>query len=415
MEIFRFLLFVFLGFFYVSYISNSQKCKDFLIFDGSEQVIEYDIDTTGNWWILTRPYSDEFRLILPNSTTATFKEIKNLSFSPDGSRWAFFGRNNSGWNLVTSDTTIPLFCENVVDIGFSQNSEGFFYAYKNGMQTTVNFNHKQATLINYEGKILLNFDGTLIAFVLTKGRSKTLVVPSRFESENFDEIIPLGFWADDEFIYAGRRGNLWQIFKNQKAITEDLLGIIDMKINWNGTNAAFAVRRNINESVTIIFSENYSELVYSKSYESIQQLKLHPTEPMTLFVGKRGENKYIVYGNVEYPIGNFETSPNFTFDGSEIYYCFCDIECYFYVDGKRNTLPGGITCAQEKDVARKPKTTTIAYTNYTNLVLLDFFTNIQYSGMMVDKGTKAMYNWKSGRYEALGEINNKIYLLTCRP
>jgi hypothetical protein len=91
----------------------------------------------------------------------------------------------------------------------------------------------------------------------------------------------------------------------------------------------------------------------------------------------------------------------------------CDIECYFYVDGKRNTLPGGITCAQ--DVARKPKTTTIAYTNYTNLVLLDFFTNIQYSGMMVDKGTKAMYNWKSGRYEALGEINNKIYLLTCRP
>lgn len=392
---------------------QSQKCNDFLLFDGSENVISFDIDTTGNWWILTQPYSDEYRLILPNRRTSTYKEIKDMTFSPDGNRWAFFGRENTGWNLVTSDTIIPLFCEEVIQIGFSKNSEGLFFACRNGLQTSVFYNNKQAYIINFNGKIFSNFNGNLIAFVLTKGNTKTLIIPGRFKSENFDEIHPVGFWYDDDFIYAGKHGNFWQIFKNQTPLTEEFLEILDMEINWNGTVAAFVVSRNLSEKAVVIISETYYEPYYSRSYDNIYNLEIHPTEPITVFIAKKGDNSFVVYGNVEYSLGSSESFLKFSYDGSEIYYCYCNIECYLYVDGNRHSLSSGISC--QKDLARKPQTSTIAYTNNSTLVLLDYFTNILYSGMMVNKTTKPIYNWKTQRYEALGEINNKIYLLTCKP
>lgn len=391
----------------------TQKCKDILLFDGSEEVQSFGIDTTGNWWILTQPFQNDYRLIISGFHTETYKEIRNLTFSADGSRWAFFGRNATNWLFVSSDTTIPMFAENVISLGFSNNSENYYFAYQNGTVTTIVHGNKSIRVTNFQGKIYINYSGTKIAFVLSYGKMYSLVIPDEFESERFDEVVPLGFWIDDDFIYAGRRGTFWQIYKNNIPLTEEFIQIIEMKINRAGTNAVFAIKRNNNDVVVILYSEKYYEPVVSKSYDFISNLKLHPEEPLAVFLASKDINKYIVYGNVEYPIGNFDAEPNFTFDGSEIYYCFCNIDCYFYVDGKRFTLPGGVSC--ESQIARKPKTNTIAFSNYTSLVLLDYFLNIQYSGMMVDKLIPPIYNHRTKRYEALGEINNKIYLLTCEP
>lgn len=391
----------------------SQKCKDFLIFDGSEEVVSFGIDTTGNWWILTKPYQNEYRLIISGERTENYKEIRNLQFSPDGSRWAFFGKTTTNWNFVSSDTLIPLYAEDVVTLGFSRNSEQYFFAYKNGIETTIIYGGKKVNVTNFTGNIYCNTEGNHIAFIISYGRMSSLIVPGKFESDKFDAIIPVGFWYDDDFIFAGRKGNFWQIYKNKKPLTEEFIQLIDTKINILGTNAVFVVKRNQNDVVAILYSDKYVEPIVSKSYEQIGSIKLHPEEPLTVFLASKGINKYVVYGNVEYPIGNFDAEPFFTYDGSEIYYCFCNIDCYFYVDGKRFTLPGGVSCLSQ--IARKPKTNTIAFSNYTSLVLLDYFLNIQYSGMMVDKIIQPIYNWKSRRYETLGEINNKIYLLTCEP
>lgn len=391
----------------------SQKCKDFIVFDGSEEVNSFGIDTTGNWWILTKPYQNEYRLIISGERTDNYKEIRYLKFSPDGTRWAFFGKTTTNWNFITPDTIIPLFADDVVSLGFSKNSENYYFAYKNGIETTIHYGVKTVNVTNLTGDIFINYEGNLIAFVISYGKLSSLVIPGKFESEKFDAIKPLGFWYDDDFIFAAKRGNIWQIYKNKVPLTEEFIQLIDMKINNLGTNSVFVVKRNQNDVVAILFSEKFVEPLVSKSYEQISSIKLHPEEPLTVFLATKGINKYIVYGNVEYSIGNFDAEPYFTHDGSEIFYCFCNIDCYFYVDGKRFTLPGGVSCLSQ--IARKPKTNTIAFSNYSSLVLLDFFLNIQYSGMMVDKLIPPIYNWKSKRYETLGEINNKIYLLTCEP
>ncbi|MGC8747926.1 MAG: hypothetical protein ACP5RR_03475 [Candidatus Kapaibacteriota bacterium] len=407
---------VLLGIFLFILLHNqiyTQKCKDMLVFDGSEDVVHFGIDTTGNWWILTQPYKDEYRLIISGERTESFKEIKSLTFSQDGSRWAFFGKTATNWVFVTSDTAIPLFAEDILQLGFSNNSENYFLAYKNGTETTIEYDGKKLSVTYFNGKVYLNFDGTKIAFVLSYGKMFSLIIPNLFESDKFDEIVPLGFWYDNEFIYAGRKGSFWQIFKNNYALTEEFQQLIDMKINYKGTNAVFVIKRNNYDVVAVVYSEKYFEPIFSKSYDNISNVKLHPNEPLAVFLATKEINKYIVYGNVEYPLGNFATEPFFTFDGSEIYYCLCNIDCYFFVDGKRYTLPGGIAC--ESQIARKPNSSTIAFSSYTSLIMLDYFLNIQYSGMIVDKITPPIYNHRTKRYEALGEINNKIYLLTCEP
>ncbi len=399
--------------FFLTHLAWSQKCRDYLIYDDVEKVQTFGIDTSGNWWILTKPYMNDYRLIISGTKTEVFKEIKHLTFSPDGKKWAFFGKTTTNWNFVSSDTIIPLFAEEVLAIGFSNNSEKVFYAFKNGVETTICYDNKVIKFTNFWGKIFANYDGSKIALTLQVGKMFSLIIPQYFESERFDSIVTLGFWLDDEVIFAGKIGSLWQIFKNHQPLTEEFLQLIDMKINNLGSNAVFAIKRNTSDVFVVLISEKFAEPITSKSYNYVSNVKLHPEEPLVSFHATKDINNFIVYGNVEYSLGNFSAEPFFSYDGSELYYCYCDIECYFYVDGKRFTLPGGTSCLS--NVARKPRTNSIAFSNYSHLVMLDYYLNIQYAGLMVDKITNPIYNWKAERYEALGEINNKIYLLTCAP
>ncbi len=390
----------------------SQKCKDFLLFDGSEKLVNYGIDTTGNWWILSQPYTNEYRYIINGMQSNTYKSVSQIVFSPDGEKWLFFGRDNTNWYLVLPDTTISCVAQEIVDYGFAPNSQNYYYAIRNGNQTTVYYNHRTDDIINFSGKIYPNQFGNKIAFVLRRGKLEHLVVDG-IETEAFDEIKPLGFWNDDSFVFAGRRGSLWEIYRGPKPIAEQFSQLIDMKINLIGTVAAFLIRNTAGNAYAILYSDEFSEPIYSKPYDAVSNLALHPTEALISFSATKNLANYVVYGGVEYPLGEFSAIPKFTFDGSEIYYLYCNIECYLYVDGKRfaltsNLSPGNI-------IARSPHTSTIAYSNFNSMIMYNYNNNIQYSGMMVDSIIAPIYNSKTEEYQTLGSIGNKLYLLTCKP
>lgn len=408
----------FLGFCFFAFILLfpsvlwNKKCKDYLLFDGSEKLVNYGIDTTGNWWILSQPYTNEYRYIINGVQTNTYKSVLQIVFSTDGEKWLFFGKDNTNWNLVLPDTTISCVAQEIVDFGFAPNSQNYYYAIRNGNQTTVYYNNKIDNIINFLGKIYTNQTGNKIAFVLRRGELEHLVVDG-IETEAFDEIKPLGFWNDDSFVFAARRGFLWEIYRGSKPITEQFSQLIDMKINLEGTVAAFLIRNTAGNAYAVLYSDEFNELIYSKPYDAVSHLALHPTEALISFSATKNLANYVVYGGVEYPLGEFSAIAKFTFDGSEIYYLYCNIECYLYVDGKRFALP--LNLNPENIIARTPNTPTIAYSNSNSMVMYDYNNNIQYSGMMVDSIVAPIYNWKTGEYEALGSIGNKLYLLTCKP
>lgn len=409
----RFLVFCFFAFILLfPGVLWTEKCKDFLLFDGSEKLVNYGIDTTGNWWILSQPYTNEYRYIINGMQCNTYKSVSQIVFSPDGERWLFFGRDNTNWNLVLPDTTISCIAQEIVDYGFAPNSQNYYYAIRNGNQTTVYYNNRTDNIINFSGKIYPNRTGNKIAFVLRRGELEHLVADG-IETEAFDEIKPLGFWNDDLFVFAGRRGYLWEIYRGPKPITEQFSQLIDMKINLEGTVAAFLIRNTAGNAYAILYSDEFNEPVYSKPYDAVSHLALHPTEALISFSATKNLANYVVYGGVEYPLGEFSAIPKFTFDGSEIYYLYCNIECYLYVDGKRFTLP--LNLNPENIIARIPNTATIAYSNSNSMVMYNYNNNIQYSGIMVDSIIQPIYNSKTGEYQALGSIGNKLYLLTCKP
>ena len=96
-----------------------------------------------------------------------------------------------------------------------------------------------------------------------------------------------------------------------------------------------------------------------------------------------------------------------------MYFIGCDIDCFVSVNGKRYDVSNSVDVSQNIVIA--PGTETIAYTTSSSLVVKSLTSKNLNAGMMVDSITKPRYNWRSQKYEALGMINNKLYLLTCRP
>jgi hypothetical protein len=148
-------------------------------------------------------------------------------------------------------------------------------------------------------------------------------------------------------------------------------------------------------------------------YDAASGLALHPTVSLYSYLAERNLVKYIVFNSAEYPGGRINGYPKFTYDGDELYYISCDIDCYIGVNGKNNLLNTNMEVGM--DIAIAPGTQTYSYATSSTLVVAKFDSKGLTAGMMVDYTISPRYNRFEKRYETLGVINNKLYLMTCRP
>ena len=75
--------------------SEAQHCFDYMLFDGSEKLVTFGMDTTDNWWAVTQPFTESYRLIVNGYKTDVYKDIRQLTFSPNAERWACFLKDNT--------------------------------------------------------------------------------------------------------------------------------------------------------------------------------------------------------------------------------------------------------------------------------------------------------------------------------
>lgn len=389
-----------------------QKCKDYLVYNLADPVKNYGIDTTGNWWILTQPYSGGYRYIINTIEQPIFNYVSKIVFSPDGEKWAFYASDFTNMYLVTQDTIINFFAEKLLDFGFNQNGSIFYWVIFNGIESEIHFNNRIVKFTNLVDTVFINLKGNKFASVLRRGNS-FVIATDNYETDYFDEIKPLGFFEDDSFIYSAKKGKYWQIFRDKKPISNLLGNVIDAKINFKGTTAAFLVRNPNGNAFSLQINDEFSETITSIPYDNCFNLALHPFEQLIAYLAMKNNNYIIVYGNSEINIGSFQAYPYFTNDGTELLFSYCNIDCYLYVDGIRQIIPGGLIGTQK--IARKPKTTTFCIGSSTGMVMYDYFSGVQYMGTLVDELSEPVYVYRDGSYQALGRIGNKIYLLTCQP
>lgn len=382
-----------------------------MLLDGSEPLVAYGLDTTSHWWALTSPTTDGVRLIVDNKHSAIYKQIEKLTFSPDGNRWACFAKDNSQWYLLTDDTIIPLPGTSFGEIAYSPNSEVLVYSYMEGDHERIILNSRSILVYQRTGSLFLSEGGERYALMGWRG-DKIVVNINGNETTLFDEIKPFGFWYDGSFLYAGRNGSTWEVYKNNNSITEQFMEISRVAINLRGNVAAFLARKNANQAYGVLIADEYTEPLMSKPYDNVANLLLHPTLPMLAFSAGISGKEYVVLSNTEYVGGQEATSaPHFTYDGSELYFVGCNIDCFVNINGKKYAL--GNVISTQLPYAVKPRSETMAYSTNSSLIVRDLLHKELTAGMMVDTLLQPRYNWRTQRYETLGQISQKLYLMTC--
>lgn len=389
---------------------KAELCKDFMIWDGNEQVRGYGVDTTGNWWAMTAPYGNLYRLIVNGDQTEEFSYLYAPIFSRDGSRWATFAQINGTWFVLTNDELIELKATEIGQIGFSNDSQTLVYSYFISQIEYINLKNKTIEVNGKTGTFFTNNNGSMYAFVGMRGSRKVLNINGK-ETTTFDDILPIGFWSDNKFLYAAMNGNTWEIYKNSQSISENFNNVKEAVINHTGTVAAVIVETTAGFQTGLTLSDEYYEPLMGRNYDVAAYLTIHPELPLIAYFAKSGINSVIVMNSAEYSTYINTGVPMFSHDGEDLLFAACDFDCFLSVNGKRFTIKTNI--APQTKFAFKPGSNSVAYVTDATMIVMFLESQKMHAGMMVDQIIPPIFNRKTNRYETIGSISNRLYLMTC--
>ena len=405
------LLHILISFLFLGSVVESRQCFDFLLLDGSERLHSFGMDSTDHWWAVTIPYEGRFRMIIDGEEFEAVNQLRKPVFSNNSYQWAFFAEDNLGWMIFTNDSLYELNASNVGDLVFDPDGFYMSYSYFKGDQEIIVHDSSSFTVYNkIPGSLFIDRDGKGIAYGIARN-GKELVYINGKESTVYDDIKMIGFWHDGSFMYAARIGEFWQIYKDHEPISEYFLGVAETKINRFGTVMAYAALLTSRMYVAIMHHDDFIEPFESERYDMVRNLSLHPWEALLLYEANYSHYFYINLNFTEYDAGQINTLPIFSHNGDDTFFISCRIGCYANINGHRIPLRNNYLV--NRTFAISPGVKSFAFTTGTSLVMRFSDNDLLYSGMMVNSVGNVRYNRFKNRYEALGEINNRLYLLTC--
>jgi hypothetical protein len=403
--------FVIIAFLSLVYESKSQQdlISDEMLLSGYEKLWDAGMDTTSNWWAITCPFTEKFRLTVNGEESDVYDAISRPVFSPDGNRWAAFGNTNGSITLITESEVIDLQGANQFgEMVYSANSEVLVFSYFEGTNEIIVSRDREIEVRNRVGKLFTNYNGSKVAFMGARGKSVVLNINGK-ETSMYDDIKPLGFWHTGEFIYAASYGR-WEIYKGEETLGETYNNVMEMEINIMGDVAAFLVGGYDSRGYCILLSDEYYEPLISERYDNVKGLDLHPYLALTAFKGKYMNNWYIVYSSTEYYAGIGCGDPQFSADGNDLTYLYqTNLDSYYSCNGVKGYFPYGSDILDP--IAHATDSETYAYSN-GEMLIMRYSTNRKFVGSnFVDRTTQARYNRFEKRYECLGIIRDRLYML----
>lgn len=391
-------------------VHAQDKCTDVMLLNGSETLVQYGLDTTKNWWAFTSPYDSLYRLTVNGKQTAVYNSISIPQFSFDGNHWASFGSMNNVRSLVTESGVTQLPGTATGLLQYSPNSEVLAYSYLEGSQEVIVLGNKRLNVIGRTSKLFLNENGTRYAFVIGLAGSKSLVLNGK-QGNLYDDITPIGFWTDGNFMYAARSGSQWRIYKGDEEVAGVFSNVNEVACNLAGTVCAAICTQGSNQ-VVVLIADEYTKPLTSRAYTAMNSLILHPTQPLYAVNASNNGAWLVLLSNTEYGAGQLSNGkPYFTHDGSELVYFGCDSDCFININGKRTFLTANLVTGAT--YVHKPKSETFGYSSASTLVFRKIEKNELWMSKMCDETSIPRYNWRTGKYEALGRINQRLYFMSC--
>ena len=407
----RFILTTLFLLYSLSCFSQEEKCIDYILWNGAEPLVTYGMDTTYNWYAITEPFPQRYRLIVNGEELQEMVNVTIPKFSQDGKRWAAFAQDNSGWMLFTENDVKAFNATDVGDIIFSEDSKVVAYSYFETNLEIIKLGNKEFSDYRKQKGLWIDHDGDQVAYVIENANQEVVKVNGR-QLNSFDNAFPVGFWEDGDFIYVGEIGGYYQVYKGKEPISQMLNNVPDIKINRKGDVLAYIAFGMNNRYTANLVSDEYAEPISSERYDMISDLQLHPTAPIMSYAAVLYNMFTINMNLTEYFSGEFNSTPQFTWDGEELYFLGCRINCFFSVNGK--TFNTQTNLPTDRYYARKPNSDSFAFNTASSLVVRYLSDGDMRAGMMVNETIEPRYNRFEDRYESLGVINNRLYLLTCK-
>lgn len=391
-------------------VALAQVCQDVMVLQGNEALESFGLDTTVNWWARTVPYSGMKRLWVNGASTEVFNDVTVPVFSPDGDLWSAWGLMNTQWFLLGKNSKTKIVCTEPGEILYSATTQTQVITYFDGPQEYIRMGDRVYTAVQRRGKMCVSPNGTSIAWLQGQQGSTQILLNGKLLS-TYDDVILFGFWVDSRLMYAARSGMQWRWYVGDEELAGPYTDIRETAINRSATCAAAIVVQSGLSSVVLI-SDDYNRPVVSKQYPSIDALVLHPTEPMWAARVLQPGNDIVLMTGVEYVAATQGTGrPTFTWDGKEMVFFGCDTDCFLSINGRR--IPVQLNVPIDVTIAHEPGSKTFAMSTMTSLVLRELERKDLWVSTMCEEISKPRYNRKLQRYEALGRINQRLYVLSC--
>lgn len=383
-----------------------------LLLDGSETLSQFGLDSLGNWWAITQPYSEQYRVYINGEESDTYLTLTGLQFASSGEHWAYFGEDHTGWAVIADDTVITLNASAPGQIHFSRINDLLTYSYiANGLEYIVIGDEKISTYQKI-GDYYISPNGKRYAYMSQRGSSYVMNINGH-ETQLYDEIKPIGFWHDGKFLYAACYGSLWELYKDDEPISEQYAAIPEAVINADGTSAGAIAKLQSGYYYSILLNDDYYDILTSSEYDAMSDIVIHPYDALIACKAELNNSYYMLMNSTEYPSEENAGAPQFTYDGSEMFFLGCRVSCFLSVNGKKIKVPNQLDPGYS--IAKKPGSPTICFPTSTTLTMQNVETNEINGSLLIDLITYPIYNRISGAYETLGSINNRLYLMRLQP
>lgn len=329
---FIFILTIFSAFCYTLYADN---CKDYMLLNGAEDLVEFGMDTTHHWWAVTAPFPNRYRMIIDGVETDVYEKFTKPVFSPDGQKYGFFAEFGGDWKLITRDSIIDIDATDSGEIVFSPDSEVMAYSYFESSSEVIICGNMKFEMSDRIGNLYVGQRGFRIAYIRSLGGLQKLFVNGS-EVESYDAIKPFGFWMNGQILYAAKNGYDWSVYRGEEEISENFNSISDVRINLKGDVAGFLAGKSSGKSTGVIISDRYRDLIYGQDYDEVSNLDIHPSEPMITYNARKHDEMLIVLNGADYNAGLEVGRPRFTYDGEDVVYVGCgSFDCFVGISGKK--------------------------------------------------------------------------------
>lgn len=391
-------------------VALAQVCRDVIVLPGNEVLESFGLDTTVNWWARTVPYSGMKRLWVNGTSTDVFNDVTVPVFSPEGDLWSAWGLMNTQWFLLGKNSNTKIVCTEPGEILYSATTQTQVITYFDGPQEYIRMGDRVYAAIQRRGKMCVSPNGTSVAWLQGQQGSTQILLNGKLLS-TYEDVILFGFWVDSRLMYAARNGLQWRWYVGDEELAGPFTDVRETAMNRAATCAAAIVVQSGLSSVVLI-SDDYIRPVVSKQYLSIDALVLHPTEPMWAARVLQPGNDMVLMTGVEYVAATQGTGrPTFSWDGKEMVFFGCDTDCFLSINGRR--IPVQLNVPIDVTIAHEPGSKTFAMSTMTSLVLRELERKDLWVSTMCEETSKPRYNRKLQRYEALGRINQRLYVLSC--